>query len=128
MPRPDLVVDANAFSSKDLWHWLPTYRGRKILPVIAFVEVGVHRAAQGRLERFSAYLAESRIEVEWMRSAEGDRAIAAALEFGDFGEHAHDYMIAGHVYGERVLVTSNVKDFKFLANVVTPDEAMKRYS
>jgi len=127
MARPPLVLDANAFSSKDLWHWLPNYRGLKVLPAIAFVEVGVHRAAQGRLGAFRAYLAEAGIEIEWMRSAEGERAIDAALAFGGFADHAHDFMIAGHVHGDRVLVTSNLKDFMFLKTVVSPAEAMLRF-
>ncbi len=63
-----------------------------------------------------------------MRTGEGDRAIDTALAFGRFADHAHDFMIAGHVHGERVLVTSNLKDFEFVDNVVTPADAIRRFS
>ena len=127
MPRPPLVLDTNAFASKGFRFWLTSYPGEKILPIVAFVELGIHEAGHGRLERFRGLLANSGVEIEWTRVAEADRTIRHALTSGGFADHARDYLIAGHVYGDRVLVTSNLRDFSFLANIASPDDAMKRF-
>lgn len=128
MGRPTLVLDANAFSSREFRYWLTTYKGRKILPMVAFVEVGVHEASQGRLERFRAYLMQAEIEIEWMRVAEAQQTIRLAVSTGGFADNARDYLIAGHVHGERILVTSNSRDFAFLPHVVDPKQAIRRFS
>jgi predicted nucleic acid-binding protein len=121
-----LVLDANAFSHKGFRAWLVDYSGPKILPIVAFVELGVHQRSSMRYEQWLAYLSFARIEVEWMRKAEAARTIDVATQEGTFAQNARDFLIAGHVHGDRVLVTDNVRDFAFLPRVVTPGQAMER--
>lgn len=128
MTRPTIVLDANAFSSKGFRVWLALYPGKKVLPIVAYVEIGVHQEAKGKLQHFRAYLVQSGIEIEWMRLPEADRTIQEATPPGRFAESARDFLIASHVHGERVLVTHNTRDFIFLKTVVTPEAAMERFS
>jgi predicted nucleic acid-binding protein len=128
MARPALVLDTNALASKEFRFWLTQYEGRKILPLVAFVEAGVHEAARGKLDAFRAYLVQAGIEIEWMRLAEADRTIEATIGSVGFAENARDYLIAGHVHSGRILVTSNLRDFAFLNDKRTPTDAMKAFS
>lgn len=68
------------------------------------------------------------METEWTRLPEADRTINWAVTSGAFADHARDHMIARHVRGDRVPVTSNLRDFRFLSTVVNPNETMGRFS
>ncbi len=52
MPIP-IVIDTSAVSDANFRDWLYNYRGRKILPMVAFVEFSVYlRAAASRRTKF----------------------------------------------------------------------------
>lgn len=120
-----LVLDANSFDAKGFVHWLSTYRGGKVLPIIAYVELGILFQGRGQMEKFRSTLSRAGITVEWFRSTEAETAIETGATAGDFGVNARDHLIAAHARGpERVLVTFNTKDFRHVGRVATPTEIM----
>lgn len=128
MEKPALVLDANVLTDKRFLGWLRRYRGRKILPIVAFVEVGVHFRLQERLDDLRGLLASASVEIEWMRISEAESAIASAAKVGDFADNARDHIIGAHAaVAGRVFVTRNVRDFSHLAAVRTPEQAMRDF-
>lgn len=126
MPIP-IVIDTSAVSDGNFRVWLYNYRGRKILPMVAFVEFSVFLRSRGRsFDHILALLRRFGIEIEPMGQSQGLRAIETAVAARDFKKTWRDHMIAGHAHTAPFkLVTYNVDDFSFLGNrVITPKQAM----
>lgn len=117
MPPP-LVLDANSFSASGFRHWLGSYRGVKLLPAVAYAELGVHL---GRVDpdALDAGLARAGVEVEWLTADIARIAVELGLAGGEWERNARDYLIGAHAASPpRLLVTTNVKDFGFLGDRV----------
>lgn len=121
---PTLVLDTNTLADRDFIHWLRSYPGRKILPAVAYAEIGVLYRSRGKLRLLDQILADTNTEIEWMRDKEARRAIETGVQVGDFAKNARDHLIGAHAHEtDRVFVTRNSQDFTFLRNVRTPLEA-----
>lgn len=123
---PPLVLDTNALVARGFPAWLRGYPGPKILPVVAFTELGLHVRRRGSQDQYEAFLRGLGVEVEWMRAAEARRVIDLALAEGSWQEHARDLLIAAHAMpAPRLLVTDNAKHFSFLGDRArTPAQVM----
>jgi len=125
-----LVLDTCAISDGAFLHWLGSYWGRKILPVIAYTEHCVHLLSRGKsIGQFDALLRKLNIEIDWFTPNYGRYAAEIGVKMGDFKDNARDYMIAAHAYmPPRILITYNIKDFTFLdKRIMEPDECQKKF-
>ncbi|MHB8584865.1 MAG: type II toxin-antitoxin system VapC family toxin [Thermoplasmatota archaeon] len=125
-----LVLDTNAFAEAPFRHWLKDFRGGKVLPVVAYVETGVHWLNVGRsLEELDALLAGLRVEVEWIHRGQGKIAAQTGHQMKDFSKNARDHLSGSHAMASnRYLITRNQGDFTFLGSrVLTPEAAMSRF-
>lgn len=123
---PPLVLDTNVFDVRGFRHWLRGYPGEKILPVVAYAELGVHLRRKVSQDVYDAGLAWSGILVEWLTPEIAAGAIDLGITRGDWGENARDYLIGAHALAApRILVTNNGRDFDFVGErVETPVKAM----
>lgn len=121
-----LVLDTNAFRTKGFLHWLRTYHGPKLLPAVAYAELGLFIRHRGTQEAYDGMLAEHGIDVEWLDRERARTSIELALVHGDWDRNSRDYLIGAHAASPpRLLVTNNLKDFTFLGDRVrTPAQLM----
>jgi predicted nucleic acid-binding protein len=122
---PPLVLDANAFSARGFREWLRGYHGDKILPAVAYAELGIHVRRKLGKEAFDATLHRAGVEVEWLRAELADVAIGLGLRHGGWDARARDYLIGAHAASApRVMVTDNAGDFRFLGDRVRTPAAL----
>lgn len=126
MRYPVLVLDTNVFNDRAFLHWLRRYPAPKVLPVVAYAELGAHFVRTHPIARLQALLQTSSIEIERMRSDEAERTIAMAQET-EFRSNWRDLMITSHLTPNRFLVTNNVRDFQTWSLVLTPAATMERF-
>lgn len=128
-PRP-LVLDTNALVDAGFLHFLRSYRRPKILPSVAMMEIARLYEERGwSPSRLLSLLSAHGVEVE---AFEREHAIATAfrgISSAAWRERLTDHMIGSHVEGDRVLVTSNVRDFRQLdpKSVMTPEAVMRAW-
>lgn len=123
---PPLVLDTNAFTTRGLLHWLGSYRGPKILPVVAYVELGMHWVPRRTQEGYDGTLVSAGVTVEWLTTDQARLAIEISLAAGGFAQRSRDFLIGAHAASPpRVLVTNNLSDFEFLGDRArTPAQVM----
>jgi predicted nucleic acid-binding protein len=127
MPDP-IVLDTSAISDQGFRGWLFSYRGRKILPMVAFVEFSVFLRSRNRTHaQIMQVLRKLGIEIEPFGQKQANTAVDTSVQTRDFKKNWRDHMIAGHAHTPPLrLITYNVDDFRFLGNrVLTPESAMK---
>lgn len=127
MPPP-IVIDTNAFRDRDFRYWLLTYRGEKILPMVAFVEFAFFLQSRGKsYEQVMSLVGRFRVHIQPFGQVHAKRAIETSIAAGDFSKNWRDHMIAGHAHtAPMILITYNVDDFAFLGHrVMTPQQAMR---
>jgi len=127
MPPP-LVIDTSAITDQNFRYWLYNYRGEKILPMVAFVELSVFLQSRHKSKgQIMELLRRSGISIQPFGQAHANRAVETAIAAGDFKKNWRDHMIGGHAHTAPMkLITYNVVDFKFLGpRVMTPQQAMQ---
>lgn len=116
--------------------WLYHYRGRKILPIIAFVEFAIFFRSRGKdTHEVRQLMKKMNVEIEPMQGQSADSMVETIIAAGirpntaPFYKMWRDHAIAGHAHtAPLIVVTNNVKDFAFLANrVISPNDAMKAF-
>jgi len=124
--KDPIVLDTCVFDDRDFIRRLRGYRGKKVLPAVAFCELLVYlMGKRGRtLEQVKKYLKAADITVEPFRFGEAVKAAEIGIMTGDFKENARDIMIASHAaIAPWKLITFNKKDFSFLGDrVISPQE------
>jgi tRNA(fMet)-specific endonuclease VapC len=75
------------------------------------------------------FLEQMNVSIIPFRKEEALVAALGAIRRWDFKDNARDYPIgATAVKLNGILITNNTKDFKWLKNVITPDEMLKKNS
>jgi hypothetical protein len=124
-----VVLDSSVFKFGDFLYWLSGYHGDKILPAVAYTEISIWLAVKKGRSRESIHqlLRRSDITIEYYTPQIAWNAVLFGKEFGDFPDHARDYMIAAHAYtAPRMVITENKRDFIFLSpRVMDPYEFME---
>ncbi len=130
MTRTPIILDTCALRDRDFVRWLRDYRGRKVLPTVAYAELLVFFiGTKGRTkEEVRRWLTATGIEIEPMTPFHAEKGAENGIAGGDFHDHAMDYLIGAHAHTPPlVMVTNNKKDFGFLGSRVwTPEELRKR--
>jgi len=123
-----MVLDTNIFNNKNFCEWLLKSSEDKYLPAFAYLEYLYHNFKKGNTESMvDTFLEEMNISIVPFGKDEALTAALAAIGRWDFKDNARDYSIgATAVRLKGQLVTYNIKDFKWLENVVTPEEILKK--
>ena len=121
-----LVLDTNVFNNKKFCKWLLTSDEEKYLPAIAYLEYLYHNLKKGNTESMTdAFLKQMNITILPFGKEEATIATKGSIGKWDFSENARDYTIgATAIKLDAKLVTYNLKDFKWMENVITPDDVM----
>jgi len=119
-----LVLDTNVFNSKKFCKWLINSSEEKYLPAFAYMEYLYHNLKKGNTESMvDAFLEQMNISVVPFGRDEAVEAAHRSIENWDFSENARDYAIgATAIKLNAKLVTNNIKHFKWMEGVTTPDE------
>lgn len=128
MPDP-IVIDTNAMQDRGFRPWLYNYRGRKIFPLICFVELSVFLRSRGRsIGAIKGLLKTLGVEIEPFHMKYAYIAIETGVAFHDFKKNWRDHMIGAHAHTAPLrLITYNQKDFQFLGDrVMSPQDAMQK--
>jgi len=123
-----LVLDTNIFNSKNFCNWLLTSSEEKYLPAVAYMEYLYHNLKKGNTESMvNTFLEEMNVIVVPFGIEEASKAAQGAIGNWDFSENARDYAIGSTAVAmDAILVTNNLKHFKWLENVVNPDEILSK--
>lgn len=114
--------------------WLYDYRGRKILPAVAYVELAVYfRSRHKTIGEVHGILNNLDVEIEPFQGQAAEAMVEILLAHGimpgtgDYYKMWRDHSIAGHAHtAPLTVVTYNVADFAFLhPRVITPVDAMR---
>lgn len=128
-----IIIDTNSLMEKGFFHWCRSYRERKVLPIIAYCEYCVGYLTTGRktVEEIDRVLNKAGIEIKPMRNQEAIQTaqicgVVNSTKDPDFRNKWRDYMIGAYAINPPyLLVTNNIKDFKFLERrVVSPIDIM----
>ena len=121
-----LVLDTNVFNSLKFTNWLLDTECEKYLPAIAYMEYLYHHLKKGNTESMvDAFLEQMNVTVIPFGRDEVAEAARQSVGNWDFSDNAHDYVIgATAILLKAQLVTNNVKHFKWMNGVLTPDEVM----
>lgn len=127
-----LVIDTCALRHKDFLSWLVHYRGRKILPAVAYCEFCFHMVVLRRktINDANYILRCSGIEVEDFTKNLGSNVAfnCRGMDEPDFRRDWRDYMIGAHAsIAPLKLITDNIDHFTFLGDrVFEPHAFMKK--
>ncbi|MBI4813075.1 MAG: PIN domain nuclease [Methanobacterium sp.] len=121
-----LVRDTNVFNSRKFCNWLLETPEEKYLHAVAYMEYLYHNLKKGLTQSMTdAFLEQMNISVVPFGQSDAIEAAHSAIGNWDFAEDARDYAIgATAITLTGKLVTYNVKHFKWIENVVTPDEVI----
>jgi hypothetical protein len=128
-----LVIDTCAMRDSGFRNWLYAYRGRKILPVIAYVETSIYFISRGKTQaQVKQLMKRLGLDIEPLEGQSAHTMVESIMTAGiapgsgPFYKMWRDHAIAGHAHtAPLTMVTYNVKDFDFLGDrVLTPQDAM----
>lgn len=124
-----LALDTSVFKSSEFCNWLLLEKDEKFLPVIAYMEYLHHHLKKGNTESMvDAFLQQMNITIVPFSMDEAIIAAKRGVEDPHFNENAREYAIASTAaILNAKLVTTNIHDYKWLENVVTPDEILEGY-
>ena len=119
-----LVLDTNVFNSKKFCKWLLNAPEEKYLPAVAYMEYVYHNLKKEITQSMvDTFLKQMNISIIPFGRFEAIEAAHCAIGNWDFSENARDYAIgATAIKLNGKLVTYNIKHFKWMGNVITPDE------
>ncbi len=123
-----LVLDTNVFNSKKFCDWLLTSKDVKYLPAFAYMEYLYHNLKKGNTESMvDTFLEQMNISIVPFGKDDAAEAASGFIGNWDFKDNARDYTIgATAIKLNAKLVTNNLEHFKWMENVVTPDEVLKK--
>lgn len=121
-----LVLDTNVFNNKKFCKWLLNTPEEKYLPAVAYMEYTYHNLKKEITQSMvDAFLEQMNIFIVPFGRYEAIEAAQCAIGNWDFSENARDYAIGATALRlNSKLVTYNVKHFKWMENVITPDELL----
>ena len=124
----NLVLDTSVFNSRKFCNWLLSSQEEKYLPAVAYMEYLYHILKKGDTKSMlDAFLEQMNVTVVPFRMEEASEAASSAIGKWDFSENARDYALgATSITLDATLVTNNMKHFKWLKNVTTPDEVISK--
>lgn len=128
----DICLDSNVFSSDPgFFEWIGKNEIKAYLSSVAFMELSYYQMKKvgGSVEKFVQTLGSLDIDI-----VPFDRGLALigarnALSGHDLSAHARDYAIGAYAYKRKIpMITNNKKHFKWLCEVYTPAEFMKKHN
>ena len=129
MIKLKLALDTNVFNNKKFCNWLLLEKEEKYLPAIVYMEYLNHHLKKGNTESMvDAFLEQMNITVVPFGKNEATKAAQSRFNNWDSNENARKYTIASTAISLNAkLVTNNSKDFKWMDNVLTPDDILEKY-
>ncbi len=133
-----IVIDTCVLiTDKSFFKWLMSYRGDKILPLIAYVEYSIGQRRRGKTQEEIDKLIKkvAQLEIPKFTTREAEYTINIVTDVYDddpnfdFKKNWRDTLIASHAYyAPTLLITNNVDDFRFLEKrVLLPQQIQRRY-
>ncbi len=124
-----LALDTNVFNNRKFCDWLFLQEEEKYLPAVAYMEYLYHHLKKGNTESMvDAFLEQMNVVIVPFGKNEAVQAALGSLGNWDFSDNARDYTIgATAIKLNAILVTNNIKHFKWMENVVTPEDILERY-
>lgn len=126
----DICIDTNVFSHKNFLRWLAEKEIEAYLPSIAYMECSYHemKTRDGSLANFISMIRGLGITIVPFDDELALIAAKNATANHDLKENARDYAIGAFAYRRKIpVITNNKKPFKYLKEVYTPDEFMKKF-
>jgi len=123
-----LALDTNVFNNRKFCDWLLSSSEVKYLPAFAYMEYLYHNLKKGNTESMvNAFLEQMNITIVPFGKNEAAKAAHGSLGNWDFSENARDYAIgATAIRLNAMLVTNNIKHFKWMENVITPEDILEK--
>lgn len=123
-----LALDTNVFNNRKFCDWLLSSSEVKYLPAFAYMEYLYHNLKKGNTESMvNAFLEQMNITIVPFGKNEAAQAARGSLGNWDFSENARDYAIgATAIRLNAKLVTNNIKHFKWMENVITPEDILEK--
>ena len=129
MIKLKLALDTNVFNSKRFCNWLLLKKEEKYIPAIVYMEYLYHHLKKGNTESMvDAFLDQMNITIVPFGKNEAIKAAKNSFRNWDPSENTREYAIGSTAINLNAkLVTNNLKDFKWMKDVITPDEILEKY-
>ena len=123
---PSLVLDTNTLAHPGFLAWLRETQKEAWLPAVAFMEACYHTRKRRRsVDDLLDALDAAGIEVVAFDEEQAAAAAAGAVGRWDFAQKARDYAIGALARTRSAtMVTENKRDFSWLPDVKSSEEAM----
>jgi predicted nucleic acid-binding protein len=124
-----LALDTNVFNSEKFCNWLLSVKEEKYIPAIVYMEYLNHHLKKGNTESMvDAFLDQMNITIVPFGKNEAIQAAENSFKNWNSNENTREYAIGSTAINLKAkLVTNNLKDFKWMENVITPEEVLEKY-
>ena len=129
MIKLKLVLDTSIFNSEKFINWLLLSKEEKYLPAIVYMEYLHHHFKKGNTESMvNAFLDQMNITVVPFGKNEAIKAAKESYNNWNSNNGTRNYEIASTALILKAkLVTNNPNAFKWLEDVVRPEDILKNY-
>lgn len=129
MIKLKLALDTNVFNSEKFCNWLLSVKEEKYIPTIVYMEYLNHHLKKGNTESMvDAFLDQMNITIVPFGKNEAIQAAKNCFKNWNSNENTREYAIGSTAINLGAkLVTNNLKDFKWMENVITPEEVLEKY-
>lgn len=129
MIKLKLALDTNVFNSEKFCNWLLFVKEEKYMPTIVYMEYLHHHLKKGNTESMvDAFLDQMNITIVPFGKNEAIKAAKNSFKNWNSTKNAREYAIGSTAINLNAkLVTNDINHFKWMENVITPDEIMENY-
>ena len=127
MIKLKLALDTNVFNNEKFCNWILQSREEKHLPAIVYMEYLHHHLKKGNTPSMvNAFLEQMNINIVPFGKNEAIKAAKYSVNNWKPVENPREYIIGSTaLLLNAKLVTNDIKNFKWIDKVITPDELMK---
>ena len=128
MIKLKLAMDTNVFKNEKFCNWLLKSKEEKYIPSIVYMEYLHHHLKKGNTPSMvNAFLEQMNITIVPFGKNEAIEAAKNSFNNLISFENPREYVIGSTaLILNAKLVTDNIKNFKWLDKVITPDEIIKK--
>jgi tRNA(fMet)-specific endonuclease VapC len=124
-----LTLDTNVFNNEKFCNWLLQSKEEKHLPAIVYMEYLHHHLKKGNTPSMvNEFLDQMNINIAPFGKNEAIKAAKSSIKDWEFIKNTREYVIGSTaIILNTKLVTNDIKNFKWLDNIITPEEIMEIY-
>jgi len=124
-----LALDINVFNNEKFCNWLLKSKEEKHIPAIVYMEYLQHHLKKGNTPSMvNEFLEQMNINIVPFGKNEAIKAAKSSIKDWEFTKNTREYVIGSTaIILNAKLVTNDIKNFKWLDNIITPEQIIEKY-